>query len=193
MVADSASIARKPRMASSTLIPIPTRIKARNLYVLQSLPAKEVAAACGITEQQVYKLVQRHKWAELRRQSMAKLSAPLQARELEQIESISVAAASLSDEGLLGSLKRANEATESRSEYASKDAQAFASAARSLMQVGRTLRGMDGANTKGGSEASATHINLYVGRFGPAVSEKNVTPGKAALEAGAVTVDVAAK
>lgn len=140
---------------------ITTRAKIRNLYVVQMLPAREVAKECGVTEKQIYNLARHHRWVELRRERIGKMSAPLQARENEQVEEISRAAAMLSDEGLLGSIIRANEATQSRSEFASKDAQAFASAARSLMQIGRTLRGLDSPSAKGGGDV--TNNLIFVG------------------------------
>jgi len=158
MVAEAEAPPKTPKRG---LIGLVTRAKARNLYVVQMLAAREVAVACGLTDMQVYKLAQQHGWAELRRQRTAKLSGPLQARELQQAEEISIAAASLSDQGMLGSLMRANEAAESRGEFAAKDCQAFASAARSLMQVGRTLRGLDGAGAKGGD--TVTNNLIFVG------------------------------
>lgn len=152
MVAEAEAPTRSRQSSANQPISLMTRAKARNLYVIQMLPAREVAEQCGLTQMQVYKLAQYHKWGAVRRDKLASFSAPTTAREKEQLEEIAQAAASLSDEGLLGSIIRANEATQSRSEFAAKDCQAFASAARSLMQVGRTLRGLDSpqAGAKGG-------------------------------------------
>jgi hypothetical protein len=174
-----AKIPVKGRDTSKGQISLTTRAKVRNLYVVQMLPAKEVAAECGITPIQVYKLAERHAWSSIRKERIGKLSAPLQAREEEQCEEINRAAAMLSDQGLLGSLMRANEAAESRAEFASKDCQAFASAARSLMQIGRTLRGLDGpaAAAKGD-----TNNIVFIGQLvtatqaASAPAEKRVEP-----------------
>lgn len=179
MVAEAEAPGRARQRTANKQISLITRAKARNLYVIQMLPAREVAAECGLTDMQVYKLAQHHKWAALRKERLAKLSEPLQAREKEQAEEVAIAAASLSDQGLLGSLMRANKAAESHHEFASKDCQAFASAARSLMQIGRTLRGLDGdKGAKGGGDT--TNI-IFVGPLATATSQAkrepvNVTP-----------------
>lgn len=194
MVAEAEAANRPKNRASNKQISLVTRAKARNLYVIQMLPAREVAAECGLTDMQVYKLAQHHKWAALRRERLAKLSEPLQAREREQAEEVAIAAASLSDQGLLGSLMRANEAAESRAEFASKDCQSFASAARSLMQIGRTLRGLD--SDRGAKGSGDTTNLIFVGQLVNATSaaskiEKNVTPSESA--SAPEVIDVSAK
>ncbi len=163
MVAESNACAvtppAKPKSSGKKAIPLPTRLKAYNLYVIQQLGAQPVADACGLTLMQVRSLANREAWGTARLRSKERIVSRARAAQDAQLDEISSAAASMSDEGLLGALKRTVEATEATHEFAAKDAQAFSGAARNLMQIGRTIRGLD--REQPGARGDGMSVNLF--------------------------------
>lgn len=152
-------------------LPTPTKLRARNLYVVQGLPAQEVGSQVGLTARQVKALADHNGWGKARKAARLALSAPLQAHEEAEIAEIASAQASLADEGALAGLNRAIQAAASDGKDAAKDYQAFAGGARALVQTSRQIRGLDNALGKAaGAAISAIYIRVEDVREAKAVS-----------------------
>lgn len=159
-------VASKSQRTPRTTIPLPTRLKVRNLYLVQGISHKEIAAKVGLTRTQVETLVKRERWCEVKASTKDNLVRAHDARMSSQVAEIVEAVASESDEISLAGLQRAREATESQSEYAAKDFASWTSGVRNLVNVARQARGLDAERSAQGST-----LNVFVGRF-ETVSDK---------------------
>lgn len=144
-----------------------TRAKARNLYITQALPMREIADKTGLDYSQVRTLVDREGWAKLKTTVKRKLESGLDAHATEHVTEMTEAIANESEEIALSGLQRARQAVESQETYAAKDFQSWTGGLRNLVQVARELRGFDNEQSRG---PGAT-LNVFVGRF-ETVSDK---------------------
>jgi hypothetical protein len=160
---DEPTKSRRPR----THIPLPTRLKARNLYLTQGLSFKEIGEKTGLDASQIRSLVDREGWPRLKSGAKSKITAKHDARASEMVSEVVEAMASESEEIALSGLQRARQAVESQEAYAAKDFQSWTGGLRNLVQVARELRGFDSEQSRG----SGATLNVFVGRF-ETVSDK---------------------
>ena len=146
-------------------IPIALRLKAQNLYLVKCLEPVHVAAATGLTRDQVSQLATRYGWVKLRRERMARAHARMDEKLAVPIDEVSDAIAKQCDEYALKALERTGKALASDLPLASRDAQSFSGALMNLVKVGRLARGLDG----GGKEPTQiTNLAFFsIGRAAP--------------------------
>jgi hypothetical protein len=75
-----------------------------------------------------------------------------------EIDEVSEAIATESEEIAMSGLKRSRESAESREKDAAKDFQAWTGGARNLVNIARACRGLDARNGNGDAAASITNI-----------------------------------
>lgn len=159
-------------------IPILTRIKVRNLYLNQDLPYRDIAHQCGLTEQQVGKVVIAEGLSGLRRKRKQDLISKSDARAHEQITEVAEAIASEGDEITLGALAKAKECVANGGKDAPKDFQAWTGGIRNLVTVARACRGLDSAQQQA---AQGGNVSVFVLRCGDLEAkqpkaQRNITP-----------------
>jgi len=172
---------RKKGPGPNYTIPLPVRLRAKNLYVVQGLTPAVIAKQVKLSPEQVQRLVSREKWAPEKRRAAEKSEELALAHTREQLNEVIAAVGDLSEDASIAGLQRAVECTTKKSKFAAKDYASWANGARALVSIARQARGLEDKSF-GPSNGAANTINLFVGRFGPAVDEtpmKNVTPAKA--------------
>lgn len=187
----SSAKAKVPRLVCK--IPLATRIKARNLYVLQQLGAPEVAKAVGLKPDQIYSLASREGWTKVRAQIKADSIEKQDARALADNDELVAATAMESAELTLDTFKAAKLAMLEGGPMAAKDVQAWSQATKNYVGIYRQAKQLDQAN----DAAAGSQINvMFVGSL-PRSAERitrNVTPAPAAQQGpsdAAPVIDVA--
>jgi hypothetical protein len=182
MVADATPTVRK----SAGRIPLPVKLKARSLYLIHGLPLAEIAQQTGLTSQSVKNLAFNEGWSKTRLKAKEALVKRADARMNEEIDEVSDAIATESEEIAMSGLVRARESTQDRGEFAAKDFQAWTGGARNLVNISRACRGQDAKKADGaGESASVSFFVIRVEDAEPAAM-RNVTPG---ANPGAATLD----
>ncbi len=179
------SVKRSKRPARQR-IPLFTRLKAKNLYVGQMATAASVAAACGLTDTQVYNLADREGWTKLRNETKRRLEESVNARTQESINELTEHIADETAELSLGTLAKAKRTLERDDEFAAKDLQAYSVAAKNFVGLYRQAKQLD-VNQDAGQGAK---INvMFVGQLpkSSARIERNITPAASPNEASVAT------
>lgn len=148
-------------------IPILTRVKVRNLYLYQDLPYRDIAQQCGITEQQVGKVVIAEGLSGMRRKRKQDLIRKSDARTQDEADEVAQAIAAQGDEISLGALEKAKNCIEVGGEYAAKDFQAWTAGLRNVVTVSRLCRGQDQQQ-----QATGASVNVFVLRCGDMDSKR---------------------
>jgi hypothetical protein len=147
--------------AKQARLDVATRLKVRNLYLVQNLSYNEIAAQTGLSYNTVNSFVRRTRLADARKQIEAQSLKRHDARTHAFVDATAEAIAAQSEEIALGGLNRARDSVVSGSEYAAKDFQAWTGGVRNLVQVSRIARGEDNSN---GSGSTSLTVNAYVVR-----------------------------
>ena len=134
-------IGKTPRL--TVKIPLATRIKARNLYVLQQVGAPEVAKATGLKPDQVYSLASREGWTKIRKQIKADTLEAQDARALADRDELVEATAMEAAELTLGTFDAAKKALAAGGEFAAKDVQAYSQATKNYVGLYRQAKSLD--------------------------------------------------
>jgi hypothetical protein len=164
-------------------IPIATRTKARNLYLLQQLPAQEIADACGLRRQQVYDLASNEGWTKKRKQMLLRATESSDARADRMTQEVQEALACDTEELSFGTVDKCKKTLLRDDRDAARDLQAYSQSLKNFVGVARQTRGLDNAKDAG----NTTNV-LFVScpRAGDSVPVKapskaepiNVTPAK---------------
>lgn len=155
--------------APKNAIPLPVRLRIRNLYLTQGLSDSVIAKRVNLTIIQVRGIIRREGLPELRKPRKLSLTQAADARTQEQVGELIETFARETEELALGGMQRARECIDSQSEYAAKDFSSWSSGVRNFIQVARQARGLDTEGQRG----NATHnLNVFVGRFETAGGDK---------------------
>lgn len=139
------------------IIPIATKVRAKNLYVNQGLSAAETALACGLNEKQVWNLAHEYGWTAIRKQARLKLKEGIDSREEQLAFEAGEAIASDCTAITLSALERAKDTVESKSPFAAKNFQAWTAGVRNLVSVAAIAR----QGQKVISSPSSPTVNLF--------------------------------
>ena len=159
MVADTTQTPGAKKRRSPTVMDIGTKVRIRNLYLVQCLPYAEIARRVDCPLSTVTRFIERQKLPAIRKENEAKAAARHDAQVRESVDEISEAIASQSEEIALSGLERAREATEDRGEFAAKDFQSWSGGVSNLVKTARAIRGMD---RPGATES--INVSLYLCR-----------------------------
>lgn len=174
MVAPASSTPPAPTKAPArkVLLNVMHKAQIRNFYLVLGLTHEEIAARTGLTRQIVSNYISRAKMPAIKRGNEAKINQRADARVNAQLDEISEAIASQSEEIALGGLTRAREEIESRDEFASKNFQSWTGGVRNLAQVAKLVRGQSD-----GPAAGNVSLSVFLVRADRAErSEKPVAP-----------------
>jgi hypothetical protein len=152
-------------------IPIGARSKAQVLYLNRSQTAKEIAAATGLTVEQVNGLAFREGWAQRRRDREKRIEQQTSSRVDATIDAVSSAIALECDQHSLKACERIGESLERTDPNAARDFQALSVGLKNVVAVARTVRGLDTAQ----AAAPSVNIAFFMGQLQPA-EPTNVTP-----------------
>jgi hypothetical protein len=165
-------------------IPLATRIKARNLYVLQQLQAEEVAKQVGLRRDQVYSLADREGWtkarSEIKRKAIEAADARIAADTSELVEAVAMESAELT----LSTFAAAKaELAAGPGEFTAKNVQAYSQATKNYVGLYRQAKSLDVAAQQG---STVNVMFVSCPRAGDSVPVKapskaepiNVTPAK---------------
>lgn len=169
--------ARKQRAAKS-IVDVATKVRIRNLYMVQCLPHKEIARQTGLTERAVQSVVYRLGLAAKRKENEAKTMERHDALTRDGLSEVTDAIAAQAEEYALGGLKRSGEALQDEGEFAARNFQSWTGGVKNLVQVAKLARGATDETPQG-----AVMLNLFCVR-GETVEriEKSVTPAPPAIE-----------
>ena len=161
MVADAQPEAKPGKKPNAKPLPIPigTRLKARNLYLIQCLPYAEIAEKTGLSVSSVGQLAFREGWTKLRKQRASELTTKADARANRDIDAINDAIASECEEIALKGLDRAKKASESDDEFAARNFQSWTGGVSNLVKVQRAARGLDSRET--GAPGNGNSLQLF--------------------------------
>lgn len=143
--------------------------------------AATVAAACGLTDTQVYNLADREGWTKLRTETKRRLEESVNARTQAAITELTEHIADETAELSLGTLAKAKSTLARDDEFAAKDLQAYSVAAKNFVGLYRQAKQLDAQSADAGS---ATVNVMFVGSL-PRSAERitrNVTPAPAAQQ-----------
>lgn len=150
-----------PNKKAFRRLPITTRTKARNLYVLQGLSPQDVAAATGLEPGQVSYLANYYGWSSMRRKSEAHLSAEIDSKAVNALsDEISDAIVAECEEIALGGLAKAKIELTSPTKDAAKNFQAWTAGVRNLTSARAALRSGKG-DTSGITNSDTRQVNLF--------------------------------
>lgn len=161
-----------------------SRAKARNMYLTQGLDWKTISAAVGVPPNRLMQLANREGWTAKKRELIARLNARTDARSAAQLDEVSEAIASESEEIALSGLQRARDSLGSGSEFAARDFQSYTGGVRNLVQVARAIREPMGAQIGANGAAGLSVFILRVGDAG-ASTPKGVEQAKQVTEISA--------
>lgn len=181
--------------------PLLTKLKARNLYLVQGATHEVIAKETGMTIRQSESLAARQGWTKARKAKERSLVATQDARAEGQISEALDAIASVSEQHAVQGLNRVAKALESKGKFAARDFQSWTGGVRNLVQTAKMCRETgDGAN----GVAGGANLNVFILRVGeqvqakgtsdPVAEAKDVTPNgvggnsagaQAAIEIGA--------
>ncbi len=178
MVAHAEKVSSKaPKRPARQQIPLFTRLKAKNLYVGQMASASTVAAACGLTEKQVYNLSDREGWTKLRMETKSRLEQSVNARTQAAITELTEHIADETAELSLGTLAKAKRTLERDDEFAAKDLQAYSVAAKNFVGLYRQAKQLDVAAAGDGATSNTiVFMGDFVRASTPETEPRNVTP-----------------
>jgi hypothetical protein len=152
-------------------IPLSTRVKARNLYVLQQISAREVAEQCGLKEKQVYTLAQREGWVAVRKARKLSTEQALDARIANDSDELVEAVALQSAEMTLETFKAAKEALDAGGDDAARNVQAYSQATKNYVGLYRQAKSLDVAAQQG----NTTNV-LFISCARAGVNEPSALP-----------------
>lgn len=136
------------------IIPLLTRIKARNLYLLQGLPYNEIASATGLSYKQVTHLASRQGWPKERKRRLLLMEEAADARLAQTSSEVIEAIASESEEIALKALGNTRDALDRTDDMAAKDSQSYSAVVKNLASTAKLLR------SAGDSPLSAPSVTL---------------------------------
>lgn len=170
---------RKGRNHSIPPISLLSKAKARNLYMVQGLDWKCISEQVGVSVLRLQQLASREGWTAHRKQLQAKMLARTEQRIAAQLDEVSEAIASESEEIALSGLQNARESLARCDKMAAKDFQAYTSGVRNMAQVARLMREPQGSTL---ATTSAPSVNLFFfgGNVASKADAKNVTPSNVA-------------
>lgn len=169
-----------PKRGKPLLIPILTKLKARNLYLVQGLSYRLISQETGLTVPCLEKLACRNGWTKLRKEALRKAEAKqdscIGGASAEAIEAITSLAGASAIEGL----GRVEQSLQDHGPYAAKDFQSWTGGVRNLVSVMREL-----STAPAEQKTAGTTLNMFIMRAGdvaattpvvPRGTEVNVTP-----------------
>lgn len=172
MVAEKSGSPGKPPIARKVVLNVMHKAQIRNFYLVLGLTYEEIAKRTGLTSGIVGNYISRAKLPAVKRENEKRINERQDARTEAQLDEISEAIASQSEEIALGGLTRAREEIESRDEFASKNFQSWTGGVRNLAQVAKLIRGQSD-----GQPAGAVNLAVFLVRADRAErSEKPVAP-----------------
>lgn len=183
-------VAGKRRPAAP--IPLATRIKARNLYVLQQIGASAVAAQTGLTTEQVYSLAAREGWTKARAMTKAREIEKHDAKALEAMTELTEATAMEASELTMETFRAAKEAMAKGGPFLAKDMQAWSTATKNYVGIWRQAKGLDSAQQQANA-APTLNVSMFFMR-GPASEATrsepaHVEPASEAIEVSASVIE----
>lgn len=149
-------------------------MRVRTLYLIKDEPPGVIAKTLGVDRQIIYDLVSKRGWAKMREKVWAKADAQITA----DLEQVSHAIATESEELTFGTLQMLRESIDQRD---AKSAQMASGAARNLVDIARRSRGQD-QQIQGGSTGGNMNFFVLQGvpqADKPARDPVNVTPATA--------------
>lgn len=161
--------AAENKPAKAARIPIGTKLKARNLYLIHGLPHAEIAAQTGLSLQSIRNLAFNEGWTKAKAKRTEAMIRRADARMEAKVEEINEAIASECEEIALNGLKRAKEESESRGEFAARNFQSWTGGVSNLVKVQRLTRGLDGEQQQGATNVS---LSLFCVQASPAAPQQ---------------------
>ena len=186
MVSEVETCAKPEKKPGSKPLPLPLgiKLKARNLYLVQSLPYAEIAHQTGLSVQSLSSLAHREGWTKQRRARAAQITNRADARANRELDSINDAIASECEEIALQGLTRAKEESVSKGKFAARNFQSWTGGVSNLVKVQRAARGLDSRET--GAQGNGNSLQLFFLNAQPAQiaarTEKPVTEICAGVE-----------
>lgn len=153
-------------------IPFGIRLKARNLYLSQSLPYKEIAHRTGLSAKQVENMVSREKLASIRKNREQGILKATDSRAQAVLAQFNETLAEEAEEISLGAIARARQEVEEYGKDSARNFQSLTGGIANLVKASRMVRGLD---AKGAASAVAgdTVIFVKLERVGVASGETN--------------------
>ncbi len=167
----------KPKPPRNTPIPLLSRLKARNLYLIQGLPYKAISAETGLLVPAIQQLAHREGWVALRRAAKQRLLSKQDADIAEHQSEAMEAIASLSEQHVIKSMERIGQSLERTDQFAARDFQSFTGGARNLVSIMKEIRQPEQQSVDG-----SRGLSVFVVRVGEAAQpkqERNVTANTA--------------
>src|SRR6478736_3689736 len=144
-------------------IPVLARIKARNLYLHESLPYKAISEATGLPVRVLERLSNRERWPTIRRANYERLKTDADARMVGVNAQVVQTIVDGAGEHAIRALQKTGEALERTDRDAAKDAQAYSSTVKNLATIAKALS--EPASSSG--ESTTLNLNMF---FAPAQS-----------------------
>lgn len=169
--APQAQLTRKKggRKKGDSAFPLLTRLKARNLYVIQGATHETIAQQTGMTTRQSEALASRSGWTKIRRAKEASLVATQDARAHDQITEAMEAIASVSEQHAMQALQHnVPAALERNDKEAARDFQAYTGGVRNLVQTAKICR----ETSEQGAAEGERNLAVFVLRIGDQVTAK---------------------
>lgn len=162
-------------------IPLLTKLKARNLYLIQNASHKEIAEQTGLTKHACEQLAYREGWVEVRREKTKRMVEKHDARMANAASEVLDSVVGGCEELAVSGLNRVRESLDDKSDFAARNFQSWTGGVKNLVSIMREIRAP--------SETTPTNAGLvaFVIRVGDdatpaAKSEVNVTPANTAIE-----------
>lgn len=144
---------RKPGVEE---FPMLTRLKARNLYLIQGVSHETIAKATGLTVRQSETLASREGWAKLRKDRKQRLLASQDAHDATNSNEAIEAIGALSEQLAVRGLERVGESVERKGKFAARDFQSWSGGVRNLVGVIRDIR-----RPTADFVSDRAHVNLF--------------------------------
>ena len=152
-----------PAILPEGLWPLGLRQKAQVLYLVQGLPAREMAPLLNRTPGQVQALISAEGWYTERRRMTAEVTEEVSRRARERTQEVIEAVGALSEQASISTLQRTNEAALfSPSLYAAQTVRTYAAASRGLVTVARQARGLSDEPLSAMNPSSQFNMSLFM-------------------------------
>lgn len=158
-------------------IPILTKLRARNLYLYESLPYKGISELTGLPIRVLEQLAFRERWVSIKRANKERLTKAADARQGAMHEEIVETIAGMSEQHAIRGLQRAGEALEREDKEAARDFQSYSGGVKNFVAVARAIRDQAG----GPALNSAQITNVFFMQLEPPLPSE-AKPDKTVIE-----------
>lgn len=142
-------------------IPLATRLKVKNLYLVRELKYELISKETGLTPKQIGNLIHREGWCDFKKERDRILEKAHDERASIAQTVIVEAIASQGEELALSGIDRAREAVKSRGKDAAKNFQSWTAAIKNIVGAVKTVRGSDiDANERGNVTANLFFLQM---------------------------------